>query len=780
MDPGRRVTIEDLREWDDAFLHAAPSILRAPAPRKVGPRSVGGRRSYGAGSFPTAVRIARMRRCAALCLVLIALPLLLARAGDGPSPGLEAEVDRLVAALGAESWSERQAAFRTLSLLGEEAVPFLKKHRDDADPEVARQVARLLRRYEREEGADLLAPLRSQKGDFAESEEFRKIVARGRAILPAIFRVLDEEDARYPAYDYWRMKNAYEVLAALCRPDDLDSLLARLDHPNPQHRYLLGPVLRGFDREIVAPKLLGILKDPKAPPTERAQVLGLCRDFGLAGDDDAVAALAKALLADPAPEVRVAALSWFSLKGGDDALEAIVAAARDDDPEVRAAAVNTLRRYRTPAAKEAIRNALADPVADVRAAALLAIRNQVGPDSAPLLRPFLDDPDPRVRSNAAQALAQLGDKAALPALVALLDERDEDFLAQTLHSIVRAVGRMGDRAAIPALLKLLEDSKSSERIRGYRYLILTSLLEIGGDEVFPKIRPWIAERDVQNRHVVIDALSSVESEEVIPILVDALESDAAPERAAAVRQLLARDRAETAPAILAATRTTDDAWFLAEAVKALARFRYAPAGPRIVELLERDPKEGRNISLLYALLRATVELGLRDATPRVAEIAAASPSYRWLGTDVLGRLGDERAVPTLEGFLAGEGRDGSRLRVAIALARLAKTGPLAALLDDSEVDLDALDRAEALALLGRREDAKKLVDDALRDRPDDGRTLYAAATVAVLLGDRDGAFSLLERSLAKRPLHADQLASDLSLSPLRDDPRYAELLKNRR
>lgn len=726
------------------------------------------------------VRIAVMWRRTALLSILLLASGTLVRAGDDSPSALEGEVDRLVASLGAESWSERQAAYRALARMGEGAVPFLEKHRNDDDPEIARQVARLLRGYAREEGADLLATLGRQESAFADTEAFRKIVARGREVLPAIWRVLDEEDERYPAYDYWRMKNAFAVVAALCGPQDLDTLLARLDHPNPQQRYLLGPILRDFTREVVAPRLLSILKDDAAPAMQRAQVLGLCRDFGLAGDDDAVAALAKKLLVDPAPAVRSAALAWFSLKGGDDALEAIVGASRDEDAEVRAAAVNTLRRYRTPAAKEAIRAALRDPVAEVRAAALLAIRNQIGPDSAPLLRPFLDDPDPRVRSNAARALAELGDKAALPALVSLLDERDEDFLAQTLHSIVRAVGRMGDRAAIPALLKLLEDSKESERIRNCRYLILTSLLEIGGDDVFPKIRSWIADRSVSNRHVVLDALSTVRSEEVVPILVDALESDAGPERAAAVRQLLARNRAEAAPAILAATRTTDDAWFLTEAVKALARFAYEPAAPRFLELLDRDPTEGRNISLLFALLRACVELHVKEAAPKIAEIAAASPSYRWIGTEVLGRLGDERGVPVLQRFLSEEDRAGSRFRIATALARLGKTEPLADLLDAPDLDVDALDRAEAFALLGRREAAEKLLDDTLESRPDDGRTLYAAASVALLLGDRDRALSLLERSLARRPLNADQLQSDLSLVPLRGEARYRELLKKER
>ena len=51
---------------------------------------------------------------------------------------------------------------------------------------------------------------------FRRSERaFRRLVAMGRVILPELYRILDTEDASYPSYDFWRMRNTFAVIGAL-------------------------------------------------------------------------------------------------------------------------------------------------------------------------------------------------------------------------------------------------------------------------------------------------------------------------------------------------------------------------------------------------------------------------------------------------------------------------------------------------------------------------------------------------------------------------------------
>lgn len=63
--------------------------------------------------------------------------------------------------------------------------------------------------------------------------------------------------------------------------------------------------------------------------------------------------------------------------------------------------------------------------------------------------------------------------------------------------------------------------------------------------------------------------------------------------------------------------------------------------------------------------------------------------------------------------------------------------------------------------------------DADRDEP---AIMYNVACTYSLLGDKDGAIELLDRALQQGYGHRDWLANDPDFAPLRDDPRFQELL----
>jgi adenylate cyclase len=84
--------------------------------------------------------------------------------------------------------------------------------------------------------------------------------------------------------------------------------------------------------------------------------------------------------------------------------------------------------------------------------------------------------------------------------------------------------------------------------------------------------------------------------------------------------------------------------------------------------------------------------------------------------------------------------------------------------------------AGVLMLLGRRDEANRLLDRAIALRPDDYRTLYTAACTAALGGEYDRALDFLDRAVGTGRGDRIWLLNDNDLAPLREHPRFAEIL----
>ena len=77
---------------------------------------------------------------------------------------------------------------------------------------------------------------------------------------------------------------------------------------------------------------------------------------------------------------------------------------------------------------------------------------------------------------------------------------------------------------------------------------------------------------------------------------------------------------------------------------------------------------------------------------------------------------------------------------------------------------------------GRHAEAKRLLTDAL-DRYDDRSTIfYNLACAEVGLGETDAALEHLRAAIGERPSLAEDARGDADLEPLRDDPRFAEIV----
>jgi tetratricopeptide (TPR) repeat protein len=86
--------------------------------------------------------------------------------------------------------------------------------------------------------------------------------------------------------------------------------------------------------------------------------------------------------------------------------------------------------------------------------------------------------------------------------------------------------------------------------------------------------------------------------------------------------------------------------------------------------------------------------------------------------------------------------------------------------------------AEAYARMGRPEEARRIMNTIESSSLHDGyASHFALAAVYGWLGDKDKAFSLLEKGYAERNPRLIYIKSDPILDPLRSDPRFTDLLR---
>ena len=166
--------------------------------------------------------------------------------------------------------------------------------------------------------------------------------------------------------------------------------------------------------ERAGPHLRALLSDP-APDVRAAAAFGV----GLLGAPHS-AELA-GLLADPDLEVSARAAWALGFLEQKEAQDALLAALPGAEPDRRAFLLRALWRYPTPAAAAAAAPFVADPDARVRAAALYALARRPQDSSLPLLTAALSDPDADTAALAARALGILGKPESIGPLSAALE-----------------------------------------------------------------------------------------------------------------------------------------------------------------------------------------------------------------------------------------------------------------------------------------------------------------------------------------------------------------------
>lgn len=187
-----------------------------------------------------------------------------------------------------------------------------------------------------------------------------------------------------------------------------------------------------------------------------AQELGAC------GNAAALDPLA-GLLASSSVPVRAAAVSAIAAIGGDNALEPLSTALRQDrDPQVRLLAANGLAQYKNGRAERALIRALIfDSWQDVRSAAAVSLEHCCIATQYPVVYSGFDDwGDPAVLVEVAGSPGQFETTTAEALIFALFNDHSDVVRAVAAH----ALGFSVVQTAQPALVQALQ-TDSSARVR---------------------------------------------------------------------------------------------------------------------------------------------------------------------------------------------------------------------------------------------------------------------------------------------------------------------------
>jgi HEAT repeat protein len=390
-----------------------------------------------------------------------------------------------------------------------------------------------------------------------------------------------------------------------------------------------------------------------------------------------------------------------------EARAAVERALADPEPNVRLAALEVLSRAPANASPPAVASRLDDTVPAVRLAAVRLLAEAGDPRAALPLIERLGDSDRQIQREAIGALARLGDPRAEPALLRVIDSGSDDLRM----SAVDAAGALKLPGAVEALTDIARRRPADALARQAQ----RALGEIGTPEALAVLMELLR-RPPATRETE-DGLAR--SAPTLPVLIQEIETAGA--GAASAAAIVGRLReARAVPALLGLARRGGAP--TAAALRALAAIAPREAIGALVRAAE-DPSATVRRLALQALLAldderasAVLEAGLQDRDPDV----------RLLATRLAGRLRARAFQEAVAGRLLDVNPNIRRAAVA-SLARLEAPGTARALL----AALPLLRGSEllvgsALAAVARPADLPLLTRAA--------RSHQGAARMAVLMG----------------------------------------------
>jgi len=296
-----------------------------------------------------------------------------------------------------------------------------------------------------------------------------------------IFTIVREASFHRKSRDIWRRTASLKVLFHLDHPQIVEVLARALESPNAEVASVALTLLGRSASPRAAEILVDALKSKKHSPSriavhlERSPVRPADHYRGLLGDADPVMRFWGATLLADFPDVE-----WV-----EHALAALVG---DPDPRVRKAAIQSLGRVGDDLAAEVALQLLPDPSPFVRGHAARALGELERTESAADVAKLLADPDWWVRSAAKGSLEMMGAEV-WPVLMRCLEHPDE-FVRNGAAEVFQNLGILDDLI----LMEAASDDPSRSKIELLRRIaaaggarMTDSLIERSGAAA-PRVR----------------------------------------------------------------------------------------------------------------------------------------------------------------------------------------------------------------------------------------------------------------------------------------------------
>jgi HEAT repeat protein/energy-coupling factor transporter ATP-binding protein EcfA2 len=322
--------------------------------------------------------------------------------------------------------------------------------------------------------------------------------------------------------------------------------------------------------------------------------------LGKIGNESAIEHLIKAI-DDDLPDVRCCVIDALGKIRDPRAVEPLIAKLGDSEADVRWRAARALGKIGDARAIDSLITALCDQNANVRRHAAEALRN-IGVPAVPLLVASLHDPDAGIRRSAVEVLGKIGDSRAVDSLITALRDRD----VGVRKSAAEALGKIGDARAVKPLIGALRDQDT-----GVRRSAAEALGKIGNARAVKPLIGALRDQDTGVRRSAAEALGKIGDASAVKPLITAL-----------------RDQ---------------DTGVRRSAAEALGKIGDARAVKSLISVL-RDSEA----SVQRRAAEALEKIGEPSIKPLIAELRAPETQVRWFAVDILGRLGDARALPELE------------------------------------------------------------------------------------------------------------------------------------
>ncbi len=310
---------------------------------------------------------------------------------------------------------------------------------------------------------------------------------------------------------------ALRILAYFGAPDTLPAFLSALKNEEPRVRELALSGLALIERKEALDAIIDASQsDIEQTRAAAMRALGRC-----ALEDSRIADVVQGALGDTAPWVRYYAAQALGRRKVESSTARLAELLADPAGQVRVAAIEALAQLEGNVALDALHRVASGRDPDMQRAALIGLGLTKRPEAIQVLVDAATNADPSTRLVALSALSEVSHSKVIPVLVASVDDVDENVSAAALGYLAA----QSSFEATQALVELHKDPAKRERVN--RLLSTANPHRVAG------LVAALATADDHTAGDLAFALARLASAESIDALMRAMEMTSVPARKAA-------------------------------------------------------------------------------------------------------------------------------------------------------------------------------------------------------------------------------------------------------